>query len=73
MVVDAVVDSIREDMREVNMSGKHPFKLSASMGVSKWRAKEIDSLDEVIEQADQKMYQEKRAKKLAAAEAAKKN
>ena len=70
--VEAIVESIREDMRETNMSGKYPFKLSASMGISTWKAKEITSLDEVIEQADQKMYQEKRAKKLAAAEAAKK-
>jgi len=72
-IVDRVVQSIRDDMRETNQSGKHPFKLSASIGVSTLRAREIDSLDNVIEQADQKMYQEKRAKKLAAAEAAKKN
>jgi PleD family two-component response regulator len=37
------------------------------MGVSTLKARAIDSLDAVIEQADQKMYQEKRAKKLAAA------
>ena len=70
--LDRVVESIREDMKEVNESGKHPFTLSASMGVSTWKAREIDSLDEVIEQADQKMYQEKRAKKLRLAEEAKK-
>ena len=70
--LERVVESIREDMKEVNESGKHPFTLSASMGVSTWKAREIDSLDEVIEQADQKMYQEKRAKKLRLAEEAKK-
>lgn len=68
--VDRVLESIHEDMKEVNDSGKHPFTLSASMGLSKWKAREIISLDEVIEQADQKMYAEKRAKKLAAAKAA---
>ena len=61
--VERIVDSIREDFREVNQSGKYPFILSASMGVSKWKAKDIDSLDAVIEQADQRMYEEKRQKK----------
>jgi len=66
--VERIVDSIREDFREVNQSGKYPFILSASMGVSKWKAKDIDSLDAVIEQADQRMYEEKRQKKRLAAE-----
>lgn len=68
--VDRVLESIHEDIKEVNDSGKHPFKLSASMGVSKWKAREITSLDEVIEQADQKMYAEKREKKRKLAEEA---
>lgn len=70
--LDRVLESIQLDMKEVNDSGKHPFTLSASMGVSKWKAREISSLDDVIEQADQKMYAEKRAKKLKLAEEAKK-
>lgn len=65
-VVEQIVESIRNDMRETNQSRKYPFKMSASIGVSVWKAREISSLDAVIEQADQKMYQEKRAKKLAA-------
>lgn len=65
-VVDRVIQSIREDMRDTNKSGKYPFKLSASIGVSIEKAREISSLDDVIEMADKKMYQEKRAKKLAA-------
>jgi len=69
--VDRVLASIREDFKEVNESGKHPFKLSASMGVSKWKAREITSLDDVIEQADKLMYEEKREKKRKAAEKAK--
>lgn len=51
------------DMDDTNQSGKYPFKLSASIGVSICKARDIENLDEVIEQADQKMYQEKRAKK----------
>ena len=72
-IVERIVQSIRDDMRETNQSGKYQFKLSASIGVSTWKANEISSLDEVIELADQRMYQEKRAKKLAAAQAAQKN
>lgn len=61
--VDQLVESIREDFRDVNQSGKYPFILSASMGVSKWKATDITSLDAVIEEADQRMYEEKRQKK----------
>ena len=66
--VDRIVDSIREDFREVNKSGKYPFVLSASIGVSMWKAKDVESLETVIEQADQRMYEEKREKKRKAAE-----
>lgn len=66
--VDRVLDSIHEDINEINASGKHPFTLSASMGVSKCKANEIDSLDAVIEEADKRMYEEKREKKRKAAE-----
>lgn len=59
-------DTYGHDMREINQSRKYAFKLSASIGVSTWKANNISSLDVAIEQADQKMYQEKRAKKLAA-------
>lgn len=61
--VDQLLESIREDFRDVNQSGKYPFILSASMGVSKWKATDITSLDAVIEEADQRMYEEKRQKK----------
>lgn len=61
--VDQIVESIRQDIKEVNESGKYPFKLSASIGVSSWKANEISSLDAVIEQADKEMYEEKRKKK----------
>lgn len=69
--VDRVVESIHDDFREVNESGKHPFTLSASLGVSKWKARDITSLDAVIEQADKLMYEEKREKKRKAAQKAK--
>lgn len=61
--VDQIVESIKEDIKEVNESGKYPFTLSASIGVSCWKARDIDSLDNVIELADQQMYEDKRKKK----------
>ena len=64
-MVERVVQSIRDDMRETNQTGKYPFKISASIGVSTCKAREVSSLDEMIEEADKKMYQEKRAKKLS--------
>ena len=64
--VEKVVQSIRDDMKDINQTGKHPFQLSASIGVSTLKARDITSLETIIEHADQKMYQEKRAKKLAA-------
>lgn len=66
--VDRVLDSIHEDINEINASGKHPFTLSASMGVSKCKARNLESLDAVIEEADKRMYEEKREKKRKAAE-----
>lgn len=72
-IVDNLADAIRADIARVNAARRYPFKLSVSMGGSGWKARDIDSLDVLIEQADKKMYQEKRAKKLAAAEAAKKD
>ena len=66
--VDRVLDSIHEDIDEINASGKHPFTLSASMGVSKCKANAIASLDAVIEAADKRMYEEKRENKRKAAE-----
>ena len=72
-VVENLAESIRADIAHVNETKQYPFKLSVSMGGSGWKAREIESLDGLIEQADQKMYAEKRAKKLAAAEAAKKD
>jgi len=61
--VDQILESIRADFKDVNESSKYPFSLSASMGVSKWKACNIRSLDSVIEEADKRMYEEKRERK----------
>lgn len=69
IIVEELAENIRKDIRKVNESRKYPFTVSVSMGGSGWKARDIESLDMVIEQADKQMYQEKRAKKLAAANA----
>ena len=61
--VEQVAESIREDIREVNASGKYKFTVSVSMGGSGWKAREVDDLGKLIEQADKQMYEEKRKKK----------
>lgn len=61
--IEFVIQSIRDDICEVNASGKHNFTVSVSMGCSKWKASEVDDLAILIEQADKLMYEEKRKKK----------
>lgn len=63
-VVEKLEASINADIVRANESGKYPFLVSVSMGVSKWKAREIESLDVLIEQADKEMYEEKRRKKM---------
>ena len=63
-----VLDSIHEDIAEINASGKYPFPFSSSIGASYYKAREVESLDALIEMADQKMYEDKREKKRRALE-----
>lgn len=62
--VDSLAENIKADIERVNASRKYPFKVSVSMGGSGWKARDIESLDVLIEQADKEMYQEKRRKKM---------
>ncbi len=66
--LDQILKSIQDDIDEVNASGKYEFKLSSSVGASYYKAREVESLDDLIELADQKMYAEKREKKRKAQE-----
>ena len=63
-MVDKLEETIQEDILRVNESRKYPFTISISMGISRWKAREVESLDVLIEQADKEMYQEKRRKKM---------
>lgn len=62
-VLERTLNSIEEDFKDVNASGRYPFNVSASIGTSVLKAREVDSLDVLIEQADKLMYEEKRRRK----------
>ena len=46
-----------------NVSGEYPFKLATSIGVTKYKAVDVEELSEVIDLADAKMYEQKRKKR----------
>ena len=62
-MVDKVIAGIKAEIIRVNESRKYPFLVSVSIGSSKWRAREIENLETLMEQADKEMYQEKQKKK----------
>ena len=61
--VDYLIHAIQSSMERRNASGKNIFKLSASIGVSKYHAKDINELSDLIEIADTNMYEQKRKKR----------
>lgn len=63
-MLDRILESIQEDIKEVNNARKYPFMVSVSVGASFWKASEVESLDALVEQADKEMYEEKRRKKM---------
>lgn len=62
-MIDSLIDDIRTAMARRNRRKGMEHELRASIGASKYRAHEILNLDELIEQADKRMYEEKRRKK----------
>lgn len=60
--MEELLQTIRCEMDAWNNSNK-AFKMSASVGSSRFMAEEIGDLSERIEQADKRMYEEKRSKK----------
>lgn len=57
-----LTDQLRAEM-DVWNSRNDKFRLSASIGGSSFQAEEIEDLNKLIEQADRRMYEEKRKKK----------
>jgi diguanylate cyclase (GGDEF)-like protein/PAS domain S-box-containing protein len=54
---------VHRRLAAANDSGERPFKLEASTGVVYWPYTEKATLHELIERADARMYEEKRARK----------
>lgn len=61
-MLERLVAALREGMQRRNRRSKTSCELKASIGVSRYHAREIESLDSLIGQADREMYEEKRMK-----------
>ncbi len=61
--LEKLQNDLQESMHRKNMRSDNLFELRASVGVSVYRAKEVKNLDMLIEEADKKMYEEKRRRK----------
>jgi len=54
---------IKSRMEAVNQSSENRFQIQVSHGIVTYHPDRHDSLEELIEEADEKMYAEKTAKK----------
>lgn len=61
--LEKLPERLRETMRIRSKINDNLFELKASMGVVTYFAREVKSLDALIEEADKEMYAEKRARK----------
>ncbi len=62
---DALTKRIEDYIGEVNKSGKHPFKLSASTGYFITKPQKGEDIFNFVTEADKVMYTEKKKKKLS--------
>ena len=60
---ESIIGELRANMHIRNEESCYPFKLSASLGVTIYEAKEVEKQEKLVELADQKMYEEKRKKR----------
>ncbi len=61
--IDYLIQSIHNSMDHRNATGDYVFTLSASIGVTKYQAKDVKELSELIDIADANMYEQKRKKR----------
>lgn len=61
--IDCLLAGIQGSMDRRNASGENPFTLSTSIGVTKYHAKDVNELSELIDIADANMYEQKRKKR----------
>ena len=61
--IECLIGGIQNSMDRRNESGEFSFKLSTSIGVTKYQAKEVNELSDLIDIADANMYEQKRKKR----------
>ncbi len=61
--MEKLPERLRETMKNRAKINGNLFVLNASMGIITYKAREVSSLDALIEEADRKMYAEKRERK----------
>ncbi|MFB9826502.1 diguanylate cyclase [Lederbergia wuyishanensis] len=57
--VEEIWEKIKRDFHSFNLTGQKPFDLSASHGLSYYKPGILTTVDEILEAADQTMYEEK--------------
>lgn len=62
--VDMIVERIQEDAERFNKTGKKEYQLSFSAGYTVYDGTSFATLDTLIGEADQRMYESKKAKRL---------
>ena len=60
---DLAVSRLLRNQAEFNLSEARPWGLHFSTGLTEWDPETISSMDEVLRQADESMYQQKRARR----------
>ena len=60
---ETLIGELRIRMAQRNSRKVYPFEVQASIGNTVYRAKDMESLEQMIEIADKKMYEEKRRKR----------
>lgn len=60
---DLLLDRLRERFRDFNASGREPYQLSASIGMARHDVDMRMRLEDLLSEADNAMYEEKRGKR----------
>ena len=63
MEIEYLLEAIQASIDRRNAAGKHPFQLSTSIGITKYQAVDVKELSDAIDDADSRMYQQKRKKR----------
>ena len=58
-----IINRLQEKVREYNAQKNHPYNLSVSVGVARFDADNVLSIEELMSKADEAMYEYKRKKK----------